>query len=45
MSKWKRMNKTMAVLLHLEEYGSISSLEAFRLFNATRLSAHRVGHD
>lgn len=39
MSKWKRMNKTMAVLLHLEEYGSISSLEAFRLFNATRLSA------
>lgn len=39
MSKWKKMNKTMAVLLHMQEYGSISSLEAFRLFNATRLSA------
>jgi hypothetical protein len=35
----ERMNKTKAVLNHLEQYGKISSMEAFKLFGATRLSA------
>lgn len=33
------MNKTKAVKEHLENKGHISSMEAFRLYNATRLSA------
>ena len=36
---WKRMNKTMAVLKHLEEKGSITSWEAIKEYGATRLSA------
>lgn len=33
------MNKTLAVKKHLETVGHITSLEAFQLFGATRLSA------
>lgn len=32
-------NKTQAVLNHLEQYGSITSMDAFKLYGATRLSA------
>ena len=34
-----KMNKTVAVLLHLKEHGSITSLEAIEKYSATRLSA------
>lgn len=34
-----KMNKTQAVLLHLQKYGSITSWEAIQLYRATRLSA------
>lgn len=42
--------KTSAVLRHLREHGSITSMEAVELFGATRLSAiifnlRRQGHD
>ena len=33
------MTKTKAVLLHLEEFGSITSWEAIKEYGATRLSA------
>ena len=33
------MNKTKAVLQHLQEYGSITSWEAIKEYGATRLSA------
>jgi hypothetical protein len=33
------MNKTKAVLMHLEEFGSITSWEAIKEYGATRLSA------
>ena len=33
------MNKTLAVLKHLQEKGSITSWEAIELYRATRLSA------
>lgn len=33
------MNKTIAVKNHLEEVGEITSMEAFKRFGATRLSA------
>ena len=33
------MNKTKAVLLHLEEYGSINTWQAIKEYGATRLSA------
>ena len=33
------MNKTKAVLMHLEEKGSITSWEAIKEYGATRLSA------
>lgn len=33
------MNKTMAVLRHLEDNGSITSMEAIENYGATRLSA------
>ena len=33
------MNKTQKVLNHLKNNGSITSIEAFSLYNATRLSA------
>lgn len=33
------MNKTQAILLHLEEKGSITSWEAIKEYGATRLSA------
>ena len=36
---WNRMNKTKAILLHLEEYGKITSWEAIQEYGATRLSA------
>ena len=51
MAKWKKMNKTMAVLKHLEQYGSITSWEAIKEYGATRLSAiifnlrHKYGLD
>lgn len=44
-----KMTKTKAVLLHLEEKGSITSWEAIKEYGATRLSAiifqlrHRYG--
>lgn len=34
-----KINKTTEVLKHLKEHGSITSLEAFNLYEATRLSA------
>lgn len=43
------MNKTKAIMLHLEEKGNITSWEAIQLYGATRLSAiiynlrHRYG--
>lgn len=42
--------KTSEVLRHLQEHGSITSLEAIELFGATRLSAiifnlRRAGYD
>lgn len=33
------MNKTTAVLNHLKEHGSITSMEAIELYGATRLSS------
>lgn len=39
MSKWSKMNKTKAVLLHLEKYGYIDTWTAIKLYNVTRLSA------
>lgn len=39
MKTWNKMNKTKAVLLHLQEYGSITSWEAIKEYGATRLSA------
>jgi len=33
------MNKTKAILRHLQEYGSITSWEAIKEYGATRLSA------
>lgn len=33
------MNKTKAIMLHLEEKGSITSWEAIKEYGATRLSA------
>lgn len=33
------MNKTKAVMLHLQEFGSITSWEAIKEYGATRLSA------
>lgn len=43
-------NKTTEVLRHLQEHGSITSMEAIQLFGATRLSAiifnlRRRGHN
>ena len=32
------MNKTTAIKNHLEKYGHITSLEAFNMYGATRLS-------
>ncbi len=37
--KVMRVDKTSKVLDHLKEHGSITSLEAFELYGATRLSA------
>ena len=34
-----KMTKTKAVLLHLEQYGNITSWEAIKEYGATRLSA------
>lgn len=34
-----KMNKTKAVLIHLQHFGSITSMEAIEKFGATRLSA------
>lgn len=39
MKTWNKMNKTKAVLKHLEENGSITSWEAIKEYGATRLSA------
>jgi len=35
----KRMNKTKAVLSHLQQFGTITSIEAVEMFGATRLAA------
>lgn len=34
-----KITKTKKVLNHLKQYGSITSLEAFNMYGATRLSA------
>ena len=34
-----KMNKTKAVMLHLQEHGKINSWEAIKEYGATRLSA------
>lgn len=39
MANWKKKNKTMMVLNHLKEYGSIDTFTAFTEYGATRLSA------
>lgn len=39
MKSWKKQNKTMAVLNHLKQFGSIDTFEAFMNYRATRLSA------
>lgn len=39
MAKWEKMNKTKAILLHLQQYGSITSWQAIKEYGATRLSA------
>ena len=39
MAKWNKMNKTKAVLLHLQQFGTIDTWKANELYNATRLSA------
>ena len=39
MSKWEKMNKTKAILMHLEKYGHIDTWIANKEYNATRLSA------
>ena len=39
MKTWNKMNKTKAILLHLEEFGHITSWEAIQEYGATRLSA------
>ncbi len=39
MAKWEKMNKTKAIMLHLQQYGSITSWEAIKEYGATRLSA------
>lgn len=39
MKSWNKMNKTKAVMLHLQQYGSITSWEAIKEYGATRLSA------
>lgn len=39
MRSWKKKNKTSEVLEHLRKYGKIDSLEAIKLYGATRLSA------
>lgn len=39
MKVWNKMTKTKAVLLHLEDFGSITSWEAIKEYGAPRLSA------
>lgn len=39
MAKTKRETQTGHILGHLRTYGSITSMEAFELYGATRLSA------
>lgn len=39
MKTWSKMNKTKAILLHLQEFGHITSWEAIQEYGATRLSA------
>lgn len=39
MKTWNKMNKTKAILLHLQQYGSITSWQAIKDYGATRLSA------
>lgn len=38
MRTWSKMTKTKAILLHLQEYGSITSWEAIKEYGITRLS-------
>ena len=39
MRTWSKMNKTKAILLHLQENCSITSWEVIKEYGATRLSA------
>lgn len=47
MAKWKKMNKTKAVLEHLQQFGTIDTWKANELYNATRLSSiiHNLRHN
>lgn len=47
MRTWNKMNKTKAVLMHLEEYGSINTWTAIKEYGATRLGAiiHNLRHN
>lgn len=39
MAEEKRMTQTQAIINHLLKFGSITSMEAFEKYGATRLSA------
>lgn len=39
MKTWQKMNKTKAILQHLQQFGSITSWEAIKEYGCTRLSA------
>jgi hypothetical protein len=39
VKSWNKMNKTKAIMLHLQQYGSITSWEAIKEYGATRLSS------
>ena len=47
MKTWQKMNKTKAILQHLQQFGSITSWEAIKEYGCTRLSAviYRLRYD
>ena len=47
VKSWQKMNKTKAILLHLEKYGWIDTWKANELYKATRLSSiiHNLWHN
>ena len=46
VKSWKKMNKTKAVLIHLEQYGYIDTWKSNELYKASRLSSiiHNLRH-